>query len=102
MVATHLSFVRSWNGRQLRSLARALGTHRRPLFLVGDLNMGRRRAVGATGMRPLASALTFPAEQPREQLDHVLADGPVGTVSSYALRLPLSDHRALVVDLARR
>jgi endonuclease/exonuclease/phosphatase family metal-dependent hydrolase len=51
-------------------------------------------------MRPLASEVTFPADEPREQIDHLLADGAIAVESSYAVRLPLSDHRALVVDLA--
>lgn len=100
VVCTHLSFLRFWNRRQLRVLLRALQTHRRPLLLAGDLNMGPAPAQRITGMRPLASALTFPAERPSEQIDHVLADGAIRTKSSYAVPLPLSDHRALVVELA--
>jgi endonuclease/exonuclease/phosphatase family metal-dependent hydrolase len=100
VVCTHLSFLRFWNRRQLRVLLRSLQTHRRPLLLTGDLNMGPGPAARITGMRPLASARTFPAEHPVEQIDHVLADGAIAEESSYAVRLPLSDHRALVVDLA--
>jgi endonuclease/exonuclease/phosphatase family metal-dependent hydrolase len=100
VVCTHLSFLRFWNRRQLRVLLRSLETHRRPLLLTGDLNMGPAPARRITGMRPLASARTFPAEHPVEQIDHVLADGAVAEEASYAVRLPLSDHRALVVDLA--
>ena len=96
---THLSFVPWWNRRQLRSLMTSLEGLRRPLVLVGDLNMGPDRAVGITGMRSLVSALTFPVDAPHSQIDHVLADGQVGVVSGEALRLPLSDHRALVADL---
>ncbi len=100
VVCTHLSFLPYWNGHQLRGLVRALASHRRPLVLAGDLNMGPARAADITGLRQLASALTFPADRPREQIDHVLADGPVEAESSYAVQLPLSDHQALVVDLA--
>jgi endonuclease/exonuclease/phosphatase (EEP) superfamily protein YafD len=43
---------------------------------------------------------TFPLDAPTDQLDHILVRGEVGTVvSSQAVRLPLSDHRALVVDI---
>ena len=101
VVNTHLSFVPWWNGRQLRSLVRTVGAAQRPLLLVGDLNMGPARVLAATGMRSLVSAPTFPADSPREQIDHVLADGDVGVSSARARRLPLSDHRALVVDLVR-
>ena len=54
-----------------------------------------------TGYRSLAEHPTFPLDEPDRQLDHVLARGSVGrVVDSRAVRLPLSDHRALVVDLA--
>ena len=100
VVATHLSFLRWWNRRQLRILLRALDGHRRPLLLVGDLNMEPAPAHALTGMRSLATHRTFPADQPREQIDHVLADGDLHAADSCAVRLPVSDHRALVVDLA--
>jgi endonuclease/exonuclease/phosphatase family metal-dependent hydrolase len=96
---THLSFIRWWNRRQLRYLVRSLAPARRPLLLMGDLNMGPERAVSLTGLRTLAAHPTFPADAPREQLDHVLADGPVRAHDSSVRRLALSDHRALVVDL---
>jgi endonuclease/exonuclease/phosphatase family metal-dependent hydrolase len=101
-VCTHLSFVPWWNGRQLRYLVRSLGTAQRPLVLMGDLNMRVRRAVTVTGMTPAASQPTFPADAPREQLDHILVDGALTATATEAPQLPLSDHRALVADLARR
>ncbi len=100
VVCTHLSFVPWWNGRQLRALVRSLQSAVRPLALVGDLNLGLRRAVALTGMTPAARELTFPADRPREQLDHVLLDGPVAATAAQSAQLPLSDHRALIVDLA--
>jgi endonuclease/exonuclease/phosphatase family metal-dependent hydrolase len=97
---THLSFVPWWNGRQLRYLVRSLATAERPLVLMGDLNMGERRAVALTGMTPAARHATFPADTPREQLDHILVDGALRATDSEAPRLPLSDHRALVAELS--
>jgi endonuclease/exonuclease/phosphatase family metal-dependent hydrolase len=101
VATTHLSFVRWWNGGQLRYLRHALAGVRRPLLLTGDLNMSPERAARTTGMAPLAEHATFPADEPVEQLDHVLLDpdGGVRAVRSEACRMPLSDHRALVVDL---
>ena len=98
-VCTHLSFVPWWNGRQLRSLVRSLDPAERPLVLMGDLNMGVRRAVAATGMTPAATHPTFPWDAPREQLDHILIDGALTATSSEAPELPVSDHRALVAEL---
>jgi endonuclease/exonuclease/phosphatase family metal-dependent hydrolase len=100
VVCTHLSFVPWWNGRQLRSLVASLATAPRPLVLMGDLNMRTRRAVTVTGMTPAAAHPTFPAPAPREQLDHILLDGPITATGTDAPHLPLSDHRALVAELA--
>ncbi len=100
VVNTHLSFVSWWGRHQLRTLMRSVeGTE--PLLLVGDLNMGLARAQGLTGLRPLVAEPTFPAEEPREQLDHVLARGEVGAVRDVEVHdLPLSDHRAVSVLLS--
>ena len=104
VATTHLSFLRWWNPRQLRHLTGALGGVRRPLLLTGDLNMSPDRAERISGMASLARHPTFPADSPTEQLDHVLldADGArtLRVTRSEACRMPLSDHRALVVDLA--
>jgi endonuclease/exonuclease/phosphatase family metal-dependent hydrolase len=100
VATTHLSFVPWWNAHQLRHLVRALAGMPRPLVLTGDLNMGLARAAGITRMRPLVTAPTFPVHAPREQLDHVLADGEGHVVAAGPRRLPISDHLALVVDLA--
>lgn len=99
VVNTHLSFVGWWGRHQLRTVMRSLdGTD--PMLLVGDLNMSLPRAQGITRLTPLVRCATFPAPAPREQLDHVLARGDVGAVTgSAAPLLPLSDHRALTVDL---
>lgn len=101
VATTHLSFIRWWNPRQLRLLMRSLREGRTPLVLTGDLNMDARRASDLTGLRPLATGLTFPADDPAEQLDHILTDD-AGLVAHHdeVVQLPLSDHRALVADIA--
>jgi endonuclease/exonuclease/phosphatase family metal-dependent hydrolase len=95
---THLSFVRWWNGRQLRLLARSLAHLPRPLLLTGDLNMGPDRAATLTGLTGIADHLTFPWDAPHTQLDHILADPPLRARSSVR-RLLVSDHLALVADI---
>lgn len=98
---THLSFIPGWNARQLRLLVRSLTGTREPLVVIGDLNMQPRQANRLTGMRSLAGAATFPAHQPTRQIDHVLVRGELRAARpAEAVRLPLSDHRALVVDCA--
>jgi endonuclease/exonuclease/phosphatase family metal-dependent hydrolase len=100
VVNTHLSFVPGWNRVQLRRLRRDLGTFPGPLVLMGDLNMTPPTPARVTGWRPLAGGLTFPVDAPDRQLDHVLLRGELGPVTgTWAPSLPLSDHRALVVDV---
>ena len=95
----HLTFVDWWNGRQLARVRDALSGADRPFVLMGDLNMGPDRAARISRMRPLVAGLTFPAHAPRDQLDHVLVDGDLQPGQGRVVELPLSDHRALVVDL---
>lgn len=100
VVNTHLSFVSWWGRHQLRTVMSSLHDTD-PMLLVGDLNMSLARARAITAMRPLVAHDTFPAHGPREQLDHVLARGDVGDlVDARVHELPLSDHRAISVDLA--
>jgi endonuclease/exonuclease/phosphatase family metal-dependent hydrolase len=96
---THLSFVPGWNALQLRRVVRSLTGTPEPLAIIGDLNMEQRLAARVSGLRPIASAATFPAPEPRRQLDHVLVRGGLrATGPAEAVQLPLSDHRALVVS----
>ena len=100
---THLSFVPGWNALQLRRLVRELRARGGRVVLMGDLNMQAGQAVRVSGLQPLAPATTptFPVEEPTRQLDHVLGRGPIrATGPAEAVRLPLSDHRALVVPCA--
>jgi endonuclease/exonuclease/phosphatase family metal-dependent hydrolase len=99
VVNTHLSFVPGWNRIHLRRLVRDVTSLPDPLVLMGDLNLRNARPARITGYRPLVTEPTFPADAPTHQIDHVmLRRGAIDVRSSCALRLPLSDHRALVVD----
>jgi endonuclease/exonuclease/phosphatase family metal-dependent hydrolase len=100
---THLSFVPGWGAWQLRRLLRSLAGTREPLVLVGDLNMEPPAVARTARLRPLAAADTFPADVPVRQLDHVLVRGSLtASGPAEAVRLPLSDHRALVVGCEPR
>jgi endonuclease/exonuclease/phosphatase family metal-dependent hydrolase len=103
IATTHLSFVPAWNAAQLRLAVRALRRLPSPRVLLGDLNMPARVAALVSGWRPLARRPTFPAWQPRVQLDHVLLDRRgggrwLGEGSAETPRVPFSDHRPLVVE----
>jgi endonuclease/exonuclease/phosphatase family metal-dependent hydrolase len=99
VLTTHLSFLPWWNGHQLRALIRRAGPSEVATVLTGDLNLPPRRAARLTGMRPVASGLTFPAADPTVQLDHILVKGRLRAVSGGAVTMPVSDHLALVADL---
>ena len=100
VVNTHLSFVPGWNVVQLRRLRRNLSPQPDPVLLMGDLNLSDGKPARISGYRPLASAPTFPVEQPVRQLDHILCRGTLGPVRAVGTpELPLSDHRPLVVEL---
>jgi len=97
---THLSFLRWWNGHQLRRVVRSLRPAIRPLFLLGDLNMRPPRVAAVSGMRAMAAHLSFPSDVPREQIDHIRLSGTVAAPArSDVVRLAVSDHRALVLDV---
>jgi endonuclease/exonuclease/phosphatase family metal-dependent hydrolase len=99
VAATHLSFLAVSSGRQLRRLLAAVDDAD---VLAGDLNMRPARAARLTGLRALATGATFPARRPVVQIDHLLArDDRLVASGPRVVALPVSDHRALVVDLSR-
>ena len=100
VVTTHLSFLRGWNVLQLRRVMGTVTAARGPAVLMGDLNLGPRSVRSVTRLRGLVSQPTFPVDQPRRQLDHVVGRGVQAAAPGEALAMPLSDHRALVVELA--
>jgi endonuclease/exonuclease/phosphatase family metal-dependent hydrolase len=100
VATTHLSFVPGWNLVQLRTVTRALAGLGPPCVLLGDLNVPGRLPARVTGWRPLAEVRTFPGSKPSMQIDHALGHGLLPLVrAAEARELPLSDHRALVVEL---
>jgi endonuclease/exonuclease/phosphatase family metal-dependent hydrolase len=106
--ATHLSFLPRSGVGQLRWLQRRLEDEPAPRLLLGDLNLWLPlvRLVSRRGWRPLARGHTFPNPPPENpqrsvQIDHVLASGGkrLWVRRSRVAAGPISDHRALVVDL---
>ncbi|MGZ4582222.1 MAG: endonuclease/exonuclease/phosphatase family protein [Nocardioidaceae bacterium] len=101
VMTAHLSFVPGWNVAQLRALARWAEGLPAPRLLVGDCNLPGPLPRLVSRWTQLARVPTYPSYRPRVQFDHVLADGiPESAVQHVeALRLPVSDHCALAVDL---
>jgi endonuclease/exonuclease/phosphatase family metal-dependent hydrolase len=99
---THLTFVPGWNRRQLRRLVEDLQGFPGPRMLAGDLNLRSSAVRRSTGMRSLGEAATFPAGSPRRQIDHILTDDArLEARRCEAPLMPISDHRPLVVDVAK-
>jgi len=101
VVTAHLSFVPGWNVAQLRALTRWAARMPGPRLLLGDFNLLGPVPRLVSRWTQLARVATYPSWKPRVQFDHVLADGIAESAvhDVRALRLPVSDHCALVVDL---
>jgi endonuclease/exonuclease/phosphatase family metal-dependent hydrolase len=100
VATTHLSFVPVWNGVQLRTLTSALAQLPGPRVLLGDLNLPGPVPRWLTRWQVLARVATYPAWEPKVQLDHALGSGDLPPVRAVETpELPLSDHRALLVEL---
>ena len=100
VATTHLSFVPGWNVVQLRRVTRELAARGLPCVLLGDLNLPGSIPARTSRWRALAAVRTFPGAKPSMQIDHALGHGRLPAVRAVsAPELPLSDHRALVVDL---
>jgi endonuclease/exonuclease/phosphatase family metal-dependent hydrolase len=104
VAATHLSNRQGHNVRQLRELQQLAGSRAAPRLLVGDLNMPSTVLLLASrrGWPETGRGRTWPNSAPTQQLDHILRSDPAGAVQPRGARVvaaPVSDHRALVVEL---
>jgi endonuclease/exonuclease/phosphatase family metal-dependent hydrolase len=104
VAATHLSNKQGHNLRQLRELQALAGARGAPRLLVGDLNLASTVLVVASrrGWPETGRGRTWPNSAPTQQLDHVLGNDPAGVIRPRGARVvaaPVSDHRALVVEL---
>ncbi|RBY77714.1 endonuclease [Geodermatophilus sp. TF02-6] len=101
VVATHLSFAPHTAVRQLLRLRRWMAGMAGPVVLAGDLNLPGAVPGRLLGATPLVRAPSFPAVDPRVQLDHVLAVGDgLHPRDPTASALPVGDHRALTVTVS--
>jgi endonuclease/exonuclease/phosphatase family metal-dependent hydrolase len=122
VVSTHLSFAPAVSVRQLRALRRWVRTFPSPVVVAGDLNLPGPLPRWLTGWTSLADGPTYPAADPRVQLDHLMlarSDGalPDGALSDGAHsvapgcsgspgvagdRRAVSDHLPLTAAVTRR
>ena len=92
--------IRGEGSQQLPAVLAALAERPGPRVLLGDLNLrpdAVAPAVESAGFRLVGGDLTFPADRPDRRIDHVALDGLVESAVVTPL-LPVSDHRALVVE----
>ncbi len=99
VVSTHLSFSPPTAVPQLWRLRRWAASLPGPVVLAGDLNLPGAVPARLLGATRLVAAASFPAGEPRLQLDHLLALGPVTARDAAARALPVGDHRALTVTI---
>ena len=89
--------------RQLRAVLDALVELPAPRLLLGDLNLTPQQIepiLTEAGFALAAHGPTFPAEIPRTRIDHVAVDGPVVRRAWVGDQAAVSDHRAVVAELA--
>ncbi|RTE48564.1 endonuclease/exonuclease/phosphatase family protein [Actinobaculum sp. 352] len=106
--ATHLAADARLNSRELvwlenrlAGIARHAGVASAPRLLLGDLNMSLEKVRRESSFTVLAQGATFPAASPRTQIDHILGQNLVSCAESSVVHLPISDHRALLTEVAR-
>ena len=99
--ATHLSTQKQLRSQQLDRLLGTIPASLAPLIVLGDLNMTRKEALPYfqnANMELLDGPSTYPADEPRRSIDHIAVRG-LAAEAIQAVRLPVSDHRALVADV---
>jgi endonuclease/exonuclease/phosphatase family metal-dependent hydrolase len=92
VAATHFSVGTDAHPAQFDTVLGALAGRSSPRLLMGDLN---QELVTLDGYDLAGGAKTWPAHRPRARLDHVAAAG-AAIESVRVVRLPVSDHRAVV------
>lgn len=104
VAATHLAGSAELRKRQLQTVLGALACRPGPRVLLGDLNTGHHelmawKTLGTMQLVGNGNTHTNPAPNPRRQIDHIGVEG-LEVLSAHAQLLPVSDHLALVAELA--
>ena len=103
VAATHLGVTRAEGLRQLGYLLNVLSRRPAPRILLGDLNLGPDTVGPACEGAGLVlvdpDQPSFPADDPEYRIDHIAVTG-LRPESVSVVEGPVSDHRAVVADLA--
>lgn len=97
----HLGLAPGEAAAQLGDVLARLDERPAPLILLGDMNLGPeqvRPPVEAAGLTLVGGPPTFPAHRPSQRIDHVALAGLVPN-AVVVPRVPVSDHRPLVVEV---
>jgi len=109
VVSLHLDFLTpAVRQRQVQRLIAELRGRGRPLIVVGDFNCGLRERgtlaalVDGLALQPYSGRgqPTFPTANPRRRIDWILVSPELEIVGYRTLTDALSDHRAVVADIA--
>lgn len=101
IATTHLENRESVARAQLDELLDRFAAWPKPRVLLGDLNLTTgdvRDRLQAGGLAVVDGAPSEPAWAPHHRIDHVAVDGLTVT-SERTIELPVSDHRAVVVEV---
>jgi endonuclease/exonuclease/phosphatase family metal-dependent hydrolase len=99
VIGTHLSFAPHTATRQLRRLQAWSSRFPAPVLVAGDLNLpGPLPAILTGGLR-VFSGPTFPAPEPRLQLDHLLSLGGLTGSGQDVRWLAVGDHCAIAATV---
>lgn len=99
---THLAVPRAIGLHQLRRLADVVVDEPRPLVVLGDLNRAPQDVAplaGWAGLSVVDHEPSHPAGRPKLRIDHVLHSPELAPTRVEVRHTPMSDHRALLVDL---
>lgn len=99
---THLAVPRAIGLHQLRHLVDLVVDAPRPVVVVGDLNRAPQDVAplaGWAGLEVVDHDKTHPASAPKLRIDHVLHSPELAVAGVEVRHTPMSDHRALLVDL---
>lgn len=100
VAATHLSTERTVAREQLSQVVGKLALRPLPQILMGDMNLGRYDTLSSLprDMEITDGPPTFPANHPHRKIDHIAVQG-LSIQKVDAVRLPVSDHWALVAEI---
>lgn len=99
-ITSHFGLSREERLKQIAKIAETIRMSRRPVILTGDFNCSLEELSPLLEfMKTSGEALTFPANAPRDKIDHILCTHHFDILDSYTVDSVASDHLPLVARL---